>query len=496
MLLSASLFAGAREAHAFSSGITTADFGVFGCNGCHAGGTAPTVMLTGTNSVAANSTNEYLLEIFAVGAQNYGGLNASIADGTLSTGGSASTQTQTLPGPLGDPEVTHTFPKLQVTGVISFSFLWTAPSPVSATSLNLWGNAVNLSGSPAGDLASTTSLAISASTADSDFDTVQDGVDNCFEDPNPLQEDADSDGWGDVCDVDPDCADPSNLDSDSDGIGDACDLCPLNPAPCDCGDGVVDVDEECDLGSAQNGQIGQPCSVDCQVVGACAGGSQDGDPCLNDLDCSGGTCCGDGTLTAPEQCDDGNSIDDDDCDSSCQTTTGGIPLIGCDGILGPHVIAAAVKIAKFKDKDVDNPNEYDQWKTKGTFNLPTGGTIDADSEEVEIVFNQGAALYDKTLLPGNFVQLGSPAKPKWKFFDDEADVVGAEGWRKGKLKLKDGEVKYGLQGRGVEIPIDKTVLGAPPVRLRQTIRVGDDCVTAILVCEEKGNGKVLKCTAP
>ena len=491
----ASLLAGAREAHAFSGGITTSSFGPFGCNGCHVAGTTPTVMITGPNTVAANSTNEYLFEIFSVGAQLYGGLNASIADGTLSVGGSESAQTQTLPGPTALPEITHGSPKLNSGGIVSFSFLWTAPSPVTTTTLNLWGNAVNFSGSTFGDAAAMTSLTINPAVTDTDSDTVADGVDNCFEDANPGQEDADADGWGDVCDVDPDCTDPTNTDTDSDGIGDACDLCPLDPAPCNCGDEIVDVDEECDLG-ANNGQLGAACSVDCSTIGACLGGPQAGDPCANDLDCTSGTCCGDGTVTSPEQCDDGNPINDDGCANYCAPPAGGIPLIGCDGLFGAHVGTASVKIAKFKDKDVDNPNEYDQWKTKGTFTLPDGTDIDPDGEDVSIVFNQAAALYDKTLAPGQFEQLGSPAKPKWKFFDDEADVVGAEGWRKAKLKLKDSVIKFGLQGRGVEIAIDKTVLGAPPVRLRQTIRSGDHCATAILVCEEKGDGKVLKCSAP
>ena len=487
------LFA-AGEARAFSGGINSAFLGGAGCNNCHSLGTTPVVMLSGPLAVAAHSTNTYLFEIDSVGTQLYGGLNVSTPDGTLSLGGSESAQTRIVLGPTSLPEITHTAPKLNVAGVISFTFDWTAPSPVTSTTIKAWGNAVNLSGSPLGDAADTMSIVITGSPADSDGDGVQDGVDNCPNDANAGQADTDGDTWGDACDVDSGCADPANLDTDGDGIGDPCDLCPTHAGPCNCGDAVLDPDEECDLGSAKNGVLGEPCSADCQVVGACAGGSQAGDPCVNDLDCSGGTCCGDGTVTAPEQCDDGNSIADDDCDNACQTTASGIPLIGCDGLLGPNVRQASVKIAKFKDANGDT--QYDQWKTKGAFTLADGTSIDADSENVSVVFNQSASLYDKTLAPGNFEQKGSLTKPKWKFFDDEADVVGGEGLRKAKMQLNTGEVQDLIQGRGVEIAIDTMALGAPPVRLRQTIRVGDDCATAILSCEEKGGGKVLKCTSP
>ena len=67
---------------AFSGGIASTSFSpVTGCNGCHSGGTVPTVTLTGPTSVDPDSTNEYTLTVSEQSARStLAGLNVAARD--------------------------------------------------------------------------------------------------------------------------------------------------------------------------------------------------------------------------------------------------------------------------------------------------------------------------------------------------------------------------------------------------------------------------------
>ncbi len=102
-----------------------------------------------------------------------------------------------------------------------------------------------------------------------------------------------------------------------------------------CGDGVLDDQEECDDGNADNFD---GCRNDC-LLPYCGDGILDpgefceppGDPAgANDNECRDDcTVCGDGQLNGDEECDDGNSDDNDGCRNDCT-----VPVCG-DGLLDP-----------------------------------------------------------------------------------------------------------------------------------------------------------------
>jgi len=147
--------------------------------------------------------------------------------------------------------------------------------------------------------ASTTTIATATTAApDSDGDGIPDATDNCKDEPNPGQEDADSNGVGDACqdsdgdgvaDAKDNCpseANPGQEDADSNGVGDACQDSD--------GDGVTDAKDNCPS-AANPGQE----DVDSNNIGdACQDTDKDGildtaDTCPADPDTAANAAAGD-----------------------------------------------------------------------------------------------------------------------------------------------------------------------------------------------------------
>jgi len=103
---------------------------------------------------------------------------------------------------------------------------------------------------------------------------------------------------------------------------------PTVPPP-HCGDGTIDADEECDDGGTASGD---GCSSICKIEGMAPTMRQHQKHVCHLQQCQhsfhfhphSGT-CGDGSLGAGEECDDGNAVSGDGCSSSCMDEGSGQP---------------------------------------------------------------------------------------------------------------------------------------------------------------------------
>jgi cysteine-rich repeat protein len=138
-----------------------------------------------------------------------------------------------------------------------------------------------------------------------------------------LSPDTDGDGVPDYKDNCPTVPNPDQTDSDGDKKGDACDNA-------ECGNGVIEADEECD---DKNKTPGDGCENDCTLskdtdgdgvydsVDNCPSvqnpsqGDIDGDGIGDDCDPPE---CGNGVIEGDEECDDKNKLSGDGCSAKCK----------------------------------------------------------------------------------------------------------------------------------------------------------------------------------
>ena len=176
-----------------------------------------------------------------------------------------------------------------------------------------------------------------------------------------------------------------------------------------CGDGNLDAEEECDDGNIASGD---GCSALC-VVEFC------GDGLVNDVtetceppstatceaDCTVRTpLCGDGFVTFPETCEDGNTLGGDGCAANCQIEPNGEDLTDLGTVVArvPTPLGDGNRdLEVIRDGDfppvsnVDSTRQYDTWDGANTASEDWIGYVYSSSQVFgKVVFQEGMHFFD------------------------------------------------------------------------------------------------------
>jgi cysteine-rich repeat protein len=287
-----------------------------------------------------------------------------------------------------------------------------------------------------------------------------------------------------------------------------------------CGDGIVNTacGEECDLGpaSADSGNCppdaGPPtcasctrsCSSDCKLIGRCTGTFG---CCTAASDCPPGQgCCGNGIKeNPPEECDDGNLLSGDTCTPQCTSGTGQ-PFTCCP--LGAEVAGSTVAVRqKLKLMKLGPPVGNDKFTSPGETILLPGQDVHPCTEGVSyclesdagIVYGPNPVDVAHPAIPGNAfgpkppcVDITTPARQVRATFKDKTALVsepdGIDRLQMKSIASQPNKYKHKVSGRNLDL---SGVAGK--MMLRQTLVVGDTCMTSSLTCVDK-NATTKVCT--